>query len=97
MRTIAHLAGPVLALVLTLAFAFALAAGLPREAEAETMVSSYYSWELAGSPTASGVPFDPTAYTAAHKTLPPGTGRVGVGVVEAYPLSVPFRGRMLIS
>ena len=39
----------------------------------QTMVASYYGSELAGSPTASGVPFDPSAYTAAHKTLPLGT------------------------
>ena len=39
----------------------------------QTMVASYYGAELAGSPTASGVPFDPSAYTAAHKTLPLGT------------------------
>jgi rare lipoprotein A (peptidoglycan hydrolase) len=39
----------------------------------QTMVASYYGYELAGSPTASGEPFDPTAYTAAHKTMPLGT------------------------
>lgn len=39
----------------------------------QTMVASYYGAELAGSPTASGAPFDPSAYTAAHKTLPLGT------------------------
>jgi rare lipoprotein A (peptidoglycan hydrolase) len=39
----------------------------------QTMVASYYGYELAGSPTASGEPFDPAAYTAAHKTLPLGT------------------------
>ncbi len=39
----------------------------------QTMVASYYGYELAGSPTASGAPFDPQAYTAAHKTLPLGT------------------------
>lgn len=43
------------------------------EAQAEPMVSSYYGYELAGSPTASGVPFDPEGLTAAHKTLPFGT------------------------
>lgn len=43
------------------------------EAQAEPMVSSYYGYELAGSPTASGVPFDPEGFTAAHKTLPLGT------------------------
>ena len=39
----------------------------------QTMVASYYGYELAGSPTASGEPFDPAGYTAAHKTLPLGT------------------------
>ena len=39
----------------------------------QTMIASYYGYELAGSPTASGEPFDPTAYTAAHKTMPLGT------------------------
>ncbi len=36
-------------------------------------VASYYGFELAGQPTASGVPFEPLGYTAAHKTLPLGT------------------------
>ena len=39
----------------------------------QTMVASYYGYELAGSFTASGEPFDPAGYTAAHKTLPLGT------------------------
>ena len=39
----------------------------------DVMMASYYGYELAGSPTASGEPFDPEAYTAAHKTMPPGT------------------------
>jgi len=43
------------------------------EVRAEPMVSSYYGYELAGSPTASGVPFDPEGMTAAHRTLPLGT------------------------
>lgn len=43
------------------------------DVQAEPMVSSYYGYELAGSPTASGVPFDPAGMTAAHKTLPLGT------------------------
>jgi rare lipoprotein A len=29
-----------------------------------------YGHELAGSPTATGEPFDPEAYTAAHPSLP---------------------------
>lgn len=44
------------------------AAGSPK-----TMVASYYGYSLAGSPTASGEPFDPEGYTAAHKGLPLGT------------------------
>lgn len=38
-----------------------------------TMEASYYGHELEGSPTASGEPFDPEGYTAAHKSLPLGT------------------------
>ena len=41
--------------------------------ETEEGLASYYGAELAGSPTASGKPFDPYGYTAAHKTLPLGT------------------------
>ena len=37
------------------------------------MVASYYGYSLEGFETASGVPFDPEGYTAAHKTLPIGT------------------------
>lgn len=43
------------------------------DAQAEPVEASYYGYELAGSLTASGQPFDPTALTAAHKTLPLGT------------------------
>ena len=39
----------------------------------QTMVASYYGYELAGSPTASGEPFDPYGYTAASLTYPLGT------------------------
>ena len=39
----------------------------------DVMVASYYGYELAGSPTASGEPFNPEGYTAAHKTMPLGT------------------------
>ena len=35
--------------------------------------ASYYGAELAGNPTASGEPFDPSELTAAHRTLPFGT------------------------
>lgn len=42
-------------------------------AQAEPVVASYYGAELAGNPTASGEPFDPSAMTAAHPSLPFGT------------------------
>jgi hypothetical protein len=38
-----------------------------------TMVASYQDYSLAGYMTASGEPFDPEGYTAAHRTLPLGT------------------------
>lgn len=44
----------------------------PRES-ASTMVASYYGYSLEGSPTATGEPFEPEGYTAAHKSLPLGT------------------------
>ncbi len=53
-------------MVATLAFA-----GGP--AQAESVVASFYGDELAGNPTASGEPFDPSAMTAAHPSLPFGT------------------------
>ncbi len=46
----------------------------------EMWMASYYGYSHAGNMTASGVPFDPTGFTAAHKTLPFGTQlRVGYG------------------
>jgi peptidoglycan lytic transglycosylase len=42
-------------------------------AETESVLASYYGAELAGQPTATGEPFDPYGYTAAHPTLPLGT------------------------
>jgi rare lipoprotein A len=42
-------------------------------AEATTGLASWYGPGLAGAPTASGDVFDPSAFTAAHKTLPFGT------------------------
>jgi rare lipoprotein A len=38
-----------------------------------TMIASYYDYALEGLKTASGEPFDPEGYTAAHRTLPLGT------------------------
>ncbi|MGI9048295.1 MAG: septal ring lytic transglycosylase RlpA family protein [Rubrobacteraceae bacterium] len=43
------------------------------KAQAQTLTASYYGNELAGSPTASGAPFDPYGYTAASLTYPLGT------------------------
>lgn len=43
------------------------------EAEAEPVVSSWYGSELEGAPTASGEPYRPDQYTAAHPSLPLGT------------------------
>ena len=37
------------------------------------MISTYYDYSLDGAMTASGEPFDPEGYTAAHRTLPLGT------------------------
>ena len=38
-----------------------------------TMIASYYDYSLEGLETASGEPFDPEGFTAAHRTLPLGT------------------------
>ena len=64
--------------------------------------ASYYSDKLAGRSTASGEPYDPRAFTAAHRSLPFGTV---VRVVRSAPPGVvyvrindrgPFRrGRVL--
>lgn len=35
-----------------------------------TGVASWYGWDFAGRPTASGAIYDPRLFTAAHKTLP---------------------------
>jgi rare lipoprotein A (peptidoglycan hydrolase) len=44
---------------------------VPRPSRA--MIASYYDYSLEGAVTASGEPFDPKGYTAAHRTLPLGT------------------------
>ncbi|WP_412060817.1 septal ring lytic transglycosylase RlpA family protein [Rubrivirga sp. IMCC45206] len=71
-------------------------------AEAGTPVgsglASYYGRELAGNPTASGEPFDPSGLTAAHRTLPLGTRirvtheRTGESVVVRVNDRGPFHG-----
>jgi rare lipoprotein A len=55
------------------------------ETDVRKMVASYYANVLEGNPTASGEPYEPGRYTAAHKRLPLGTElRVAYGgeVVE---------------
>jgi rare lipoprotein A len=42
-------------------------------AEARTGLASWYGPGFEGLPTASGEPYDPYGYTAAHKTMPLGT------------------------
>jgi rare lipoprotein A len=51
-------------------------------AEAKTSLASWYGPSFKGLPTASGEPYDPSGYTAAHKRLPLGT-----------ELVVSYRGR----
>lgn len=42
-------------------------------AGSQIMMASYYGYSHTGNMTASGVPFDPNGFTAAHKTMPLGT------------------------
>jgi rare lipoprotein A len=42
-------------------------------AQAEPVIASYYSTWFVGKPTASGEPYDPNGFTAAHPYLPFGT------------------------
>ena len=60
--------------------------------DVRTMVASYYANVLEGNPTASGEPYEPGRYTAAHKSLPLGTElRVAYGG-EAVEVVVNDRG-----
>ena len=70
--------------------------GLPADMDGgeagRTMVATYYGYELEGSPTTSGQPFDPEGYTAAHRRLPLGTRlRVSYGG-ESVRVTVNDRG-----
>src|SRR5262245_37596993 len=51
----------------------ALCALMSLQSAAQAQVASYYGKELAGRRTASGERFNPSAMTAAHRTLPFGT------------------------
>ncbi len=53
--------------------------------------ASYYSDRLAGHPTASGAPYEPGAFTAAHRTLRLGT------LVEVVRLDSGARVRVLVN
>jgi len=57
---------------IVLLFSAFLALGNDR-AEAKTGLASWYGPGFEGLPTASGEPYDPYGYTAAHKTIPLGT------------------------
>src|SRR5215208_4891218 len=63
----------VRSLLLTGLLSVFLLAAMQEAAQAEPVLTSYYGEELAGNPTASGEPFDPSDLTAAHPYLPFGT------------------------
>ena len=50
-----------------------LGLAMPWSAQAEPVVASYYGQWFVGLPTASGQPYDPYGFTAAHPYLPFGT------------------------
>jgi rare lipoprotein A len=47
--------------------------GSSRALSVQSGSASYYSDSLAGRPTASGIPYEPQAFTAAHRKLPFGS------------------------
>lgn len=56
--------------------------------------ATYYADSLSGNPTASGAPYDPRLFTAAHRTLRFGTRlRVTRTDVEAPPVCVTVNDR----
>lgn len=67
-----------------------------------TGMASYYGRELAGNRTASGERFNPSALTAAHRTLPLGSKvrvtnpRTGDSVIVRINDRGPFHGNRLI-
>jgi rare lipoprotein A len=68
-----------------------LVAGVGR-AESETMLASWYGPGFKGLPTATGEPYDPYGYTAAHKTLPLGTALVVSYGASSVEVTVNDRG-----
>ena len=61
-------------------------------AESETMLASWYGPGFEGLPTATGEPYDPFGYTAAHKTLPFGTELVVGYGANSVEVTVNDRG-----
>ncbi len=61
-------------------------------AEAEEVLASWYGPGFEGLPTASGEPFDPYGFTAAHKTLPLGTQLTVSYDGYSVPVTVNDRG-----
>ncbi len=60
--------------------------------EADEGLASWYGPGMEGRKTASGEPYDPDAYTAAHKTLPLGTELVVTYRDRSVPVRVNDRG-----
>jgi len=56
----------IILLSATLVLGFAV---LPLAAQTDSGLASFYADEFNGKPTASGEPYDPEAFTAAHRTL----------------------------
>ncbi len=61
--------GPLLAMLLVGLLVMAVQV----VAQAEPIVATYYASKYANKPTASGQPYDPYGFTAAHPSLPFGT------------------------
>jgi len=79
----------VLAMLLVCALGATLLAG---RAQAEEGLASWYGPGFEGQTTASGQPYDPYGYTAAHKTLPLGTELVVSYGGASVPVTVNDRG-----
>ncbi len=64
----------------------------PQTMPSQMMIASYLDYSLAGAITASGEPFDPEGYTAAHRTLPLGTRLLVSYGEESVRVTVNDRG-----
>jgi rare lipoprotein A len=73
-------------------FAGAMVFGFGGKAEAQSMLASWYGPGFEGNPTASGEPYNPYGYTAAHKTLPLGTQLVVSYGGQSVQVTVNDRG-----